>query len=99
MDLTEWKEEKDKSYWQCFYSLKSFGLEPIFKIRCVKLIDGNYEAVVRDYKSGKMLASRRKGVNKGYPLKNCKRISLHLVRHLFTEQDYEILEYIANQFH
>ena len=78
MYVTEWKEEIDGSYHEAIVSLRE-GLTPIFKIRAVKMIDGQYMAVVRDHKTGHMVASRAYGINKGLHLEVAQNTALELV--------------------
>ena len=45
------------SYSECLVSLKE-GLGPILKCFAVARKDGSYDSIVRDYSTGKMVASR-----------------------------------------
>ena len=48
MKITEWKEEEDKSYWECLASLKE-GLDPIMKLRAVRNNYDKYIPIVRAF--------------------------------------------------
>ena len=78
MHITRWKEEADRSYHEAFVSIRE-GLTYIFKVRAVKMSDGKYMAVVRDYHSGHMLGSRQAGINKGFDLQIAKNIAIELI--------------------
>lgn len=98
MYLTEWTQEPDGSYYECFGHLRQ-GLNPMFTLRAVKVIDGNYEAIVRDYKTGKLLSSRNPGVNKGFELDVAKNIAIELCQILLmfegTEECIIVKRYIC----
>ncbi len=79
MNLTPWKEEDDGSIFECHASLRS-GLSPIFKLRAVKLMDGKYSAVVRDYITGILLSQNQPDTNVGYPLDFAQRKSIELAQ-------------------
>ena len=79
MNLTPWKEEDDKTFFQCIARIRE-GISPIFRLRAVKMIDGNYSAVVRDYVTGKMLASNQPGPNNGHQLDFAQRKAIELAQ-------------------
>lgn len=47
---------KQDGYWESICYLKE-GLGPILKCRAVLKANGNYDSIVRDYTTGKMVAS------------------------------------------
>ena len=49
---------KYDGYWESICSLKE-GLGPILKCRVVLDSEGNFESIVRDFTTGKMVASKR----------------------------------------
>jgi len=77
MYITEWKEEADKSFFECIASIRE-GMSPIFKVRAVKMCDGNYMSVVRDYKTNQMLNHCFKRVNEGWDIEFAKNKALEL---------------------
>ncbi len=79
MFITPWKEEVTGTYWECFASLRE-GLSHIFKLRAVKCSNGLYMAVVRDFGSGKMLASTRTDPRASYTAEYAKRKVLELAQ-------------------
>lgn len=81
MYTTNWKEETDKSFFECFMSINKTTTK-ILKLRVVKLIDGNYEAIVRDYETNRIVASRKADINKGYTLKYAQFLAIRLTRKL-----------------
>lgn len=48
---------KQDGYWESICYLRE-GLGPVLKCRAVLRSDGNYDSIVRDYSTGKMVASK-----------------------------------------
>jgi len=55
MKLTEFRE--DDGFFESIVSFEE-GTSPILKLRVVKKLDGNYNIVLRDFKTGHMIGGR-----------------------------------------
>ena len=72
---------KHDGYYESLCSLKE-GLGPILKCRAV-LVDsnsGNYELVVRDYTTGKMVASKRCEVSLHVAKTKAQKLAISFIR-------------------
>lgn len=79
MFITPWREEDDKSYWECFASIRE-GTSQIFKLRAVRNSEGTYSACVRDFGSGKLMASTSPHGHKGFHLDKAQMKVLELAQ-------------------
>jgi hypothetical protein len=71
--------EKHDGYYESLCSLRE-GLGPILRCRAVRNHTGDYEAIVRDYETGKMVASKPGSMIYGIAKDMAKTLTFSFVR-------------------
>lgn len=69
---------KQDGYYESVCSLKE-GLGPILKCRAVVKSDGTYDSIVRDYSTGKMVASRIEMMSYGIASDMAKTLAVNFI--------------------